>query len=339
MALAEQALGTPRVAGGPLGAGLDGAEGARPGRLRSLGAGATEPFGGGGEPALHLAQLLLELAGALAGGGAAAVDVEGQRPELGAEALQPRLQLGDAIGETGLAHGDPLSVAAQAGEKSPGEGALAVALGEALLGGPAASAHFGQPALDPLLDRSRLAGDLLRRRKPLLAEAKLLRDHLRSQLQLLALDSRAQLGRLGLALQRAQPRARLALDVEGPIEVLPRRLQLQLGTAPALSVLAEPSRLLDQHPPLPGLRVDDRLDPPLTDHRVHLPAHVRVREDFDNVYQAAAGAVQPVGALAGTVEPSLDRDLREIGRRPALGVVDHDLNLGAAAAADPAAAG
>jgi hypothetical protein len=57
-----------------------------------------------------------------------------------------------------------------------------------------------------------------------------------------------QLGGLGLALQRPQARARLALDVERPVEVVLRAIQLELRAAAALAVLAQPGRLLDQHP-------------------------------------------------------------------------------------------
>ena len=67
-----------------------------------------------------------------------------------------------------------------------------------------------------------------------------------------------QLRRFGLALERSQPRARLALDVERAVEVLLRALELQLRAAPALAVLAEPRRLLDQQAPIARLGGDDR---------------------------------------------------------------------------------
>ena len=64
----------------------------------------------------------------------------------------------------------------------------------------------------------------------------------------LALQPLVQLGRLGLALERPQPRARLALDVERAVEVVLRALELELRAAPALAVLAEAGRLLDEQP-------------------------------------------------------------------------------------------
>jgi hypothetical protein len=104
-------------------------------------------------------------------------------------------------------------------------------------------------------------------------------------------------------------------------------------------VLAEACRLLDQEAPFARFRVDDRLHPSLADHRVHLAAEVGVGEDLDHVGEAGAGTVQPVAAVAGAVEPTLDGDFRELGRRPPVGVVDHHLDLGLAALAGVFAAG
>ena len=175
---------------------------------------------------------------------------------------------------------------------------------------------------------------LLRRLRAVLAEAQFLGDQAAAQPELLALDPRAQLGRLRLALQRPQPRPRLALEVERPVEVVARGAQLQLRPAAAFAVLAETGRLLDQQPALARLGVDDRLDPALADHRVHLAPQVGVGEHLDHVDEPAAGAVEPVDAVAGAVERALHGDLRELGRGPSLGVVDHDLDLGGAAPAD-----
>ena len=107
----------------------------------------------------------------------------------------------------------------------------------------------------------------------------------------------------GLALERAQPRASLALDVERAVEVLLRALELELRAAAALAVLAEPGGLLDQQAPLARLGGDDRLDAALGDDRVRLLAETGVREHLDHVAEAAARAVQPVAALAVAIQP------------------------------------
>ncbi len=76
---------------------------------------------------------------------------------------------------------------------------------------------------------------------------------LEARLQHLVLQALVQLRRLGLALERAQPCARLTLHVERAVEVLLRALQLQLRAATALAVLAKTRRLLDQEAPVAGL--------------------------------------------------------------------------------------
>ena len=164
----------------------------------------------------------------------------------------------------------------------------------------------------------RLLGGTLGRFRPVLAEAQFLGDQTAAQLQLLALDPGAELGRLGLSLQRPQPRPRLALEVEGAVEVVARGTQLQLGAAAALAVLAEARRLLDQQPSLARFGVDDRLDPALADHRVHLAAEVGVGEDLDDVDETAAGAVEPVDARRRSGRASAGSRSRRARSRPVL---------------------
>ncbi len=95
-----------------------------------------------------------------------------------------------------------------------------------------------------------------------------------------------------------QAAAGLALDVERAVEVVLRALEPKLRAAAALAVLREAGGLLDQDAAVARLRVHDLLDAALADDRVHLAAEVHVGEHVDDVRQAAAGAVQPVLALA-----------------------------------------
>ena len=150
-----------------------------------------------------------------------------------------------------------------------------------------------------------------------------------ADLERLALEARVQLGGLGLALERAQPRARLALDVERTVEIVLRTGELQLRAAPALAVLAEPGRLLDQQAPITRLRGDDRFDAALRDDRVHLLAEPRVGQQLDHVDQPAARAREPVLPLPRAVESPVDRDLRRAERQRSLAVVEYQLDLGA----------
>ena len=155
----------------------------------------------------------------------------------------------------------------------------------------------------------------------------------------LALEPLVQLGRLGLALERPQPGARLALDVERAVEVVLRPGQLELRAAAPLAVLAEPGRLLDQHPPVARLGGHDRLHAALRDDRVHLLAQPGVRQQLEHVGQAAAGAVDAVLALPRAVEPAHDRDLARGQVDGAAGVVEHHLDLRLGARLDAVRAG
>src|SRR4051794_6958004 len=117
-----------------------------------------------------------------------------------------------------------------------------------------------------------------------------------------------------------------------------RSAQAKLGAVAAAAVLAEPGGLLDQQPPALRLRVDDLLDAALADHRVHLAAEVGVGKRLGDVGQPAAGAVQPIAAVAGAIETALHGDLGELAGARTVGV-DHDLHLSEATRALALAAG
>ena len=92
--------------------------------------------------------------------------------------------------------------------------------------------------------------------------------------------------------------------------------------------LAEPGRVLDQHPPLLGLARQDLLDLALADHRAVRTAEPDVREQLDEVGPAHACAVDQVLALAAPVQPPRDGDLGELepGEAAVL-VVEEQLDL------------
>jgi hypothetical protein len=170
------------------------------------------------------------------------------------------------------------------------------------------------------------------------ARARGVARELPARLDGLALEALVQLGGLGLALERAQPRARLALDVERAVEVVLRALELELRAAPALAVLAQPGGLLDEQPAVLGLGRDDRLDAALGDDGVHLLAQARVGEDLEHVDHPALRAVEAVLALAVAVQAREDRDLADRQVDGAVAVVEHELDLGRRARLHAAAA-
>ena len=117
------------------------------------------------------------------------------------------------------------------------------------------------------------------------------------------------------------------------------RSSLSWAPAAALAVLAEAGRLLDQQAAVLGLGGDDRLHAALGDDRVRLLAQAGVRERLEDVDQPAPRAVDAVLAVAGAVQAAHDRELGELDRQRAVGVVDDHLDLGGGAgllAAGPA---
>ena len=197
------------------------------------------------------------------------------------------------------------------GEPSPLRRPLTIAVSQALLDLGAPLGDLGQLGLDLLARLARLGGRGLSAGELGGVSVKLASEQAAAQLGGLALEARVDVRGLRLALQRAEAAARLAFDVEGPVEVVLRPLQLELRAAAALAVLAEPGCLLDQQAALPGPGVDDLLHAALADHGVHLVAEVRVRKHLDHVDEPAPSSVQPILAVAVSVQSAPDRNLRK----------------------------
>ena len=90
------------------------------------------------------------------------------------------------------------------------------ALGEGMLGRRSARHHGPQARLDLLASGSRRSYSFLSLRKLLAACSDRLASKLIAGLQHLVLQALVQLGRLGLALERAQASTRLALHILAP---------------------------------------------------------------------------------------------------------------------------
>jgi hypothetical protein len=217
--------------------------------------------------------------------------------------------LGQALGV--VAHALEATVHAvgrrAAAVQAPGERlALLRAPGERLLGLLAPPGDRVEPSLRLVAGGARVG----RRRRGCLQPGPPLAHRLARQLppglRGLALQPRVQLGRVGLALERPQARARLALDVQRAIEIGLRALELELGTTAALAVLAQPRRLLDEQPAVARLGGDDRLHAALGHHGVHLLAQPGVGQDLEDVDEPAVGAVEAVLAFAVAVQAAQD---------------------------------
>ena len=116
-------------------------------------------------------------------------------------------------------------------------------------------------------------------------------------------------GARGLPLQGGAGPVDLADDVGEAQEVRARLLHLQLGLPFPDLVLRDAGRLLDQAPPVLGLRREDQLDLLLLDDRIGTDAETRPEKEVLDVAQPALPSVQDVVALAVAGDAAGDRHL------------------------------
>ena len=207
-----------------------------------------------------------------------------QRLERAGRALDPLAQRFGARGHRLHAQGDPVHRGA-GGEGPGGEPlAFATALGEAPLRLLAGVCDIHQALVDAVAPLAGGGGGALGAGELCSRRAQVVAQQHRARFERLPFEPCVQLGRLGLPLQRPQPGARFALDVQSPVEIVLRAVQLQLGAVAPLAVLREARSLLDQGGAIPGLGVDDRLHAALADDRVHLLPEPRVGEDLEHVH-------------------------------------------------------
>src|SRR2546430_2730456 len=117
---------------------------------------------------------------------------------------------------------------------------------ERLLGGFATSGDIAKLAFDLFAAPPGSPGVALGGRQLFALSSQRVPDQLPAGLERLALEPGVELRGFGLALERPQAAARLALDIERAVEVVLGPHQLQLRAAAALAVLAEAGGLLDQ---------------------------------------------------------------------------------------------
>src|SRR5690606_22784624 len=144
------------------------------------------------------------------------------------------------------------------------------------------------------------------------------------------LDERGLACRLGLTSERPELAADLADEVAHPGEVALHRLELAERLFLALAVLQDTGGLLDEATPLLRRRAQHRVELPLADDDVHLPADAAVGEQLLDVEEPAWGAVDRILAAAGAEHGAADRHLGVVDRQGTVGVVDRQGDLGAA---------
>ena len=96
----------------------------------------------------------------------------------------------------------------------------------------------------------------------------------------------------------------------------------------ALLVLEDAGGLLDERAAVLGARVQDLVEAALADDRVRVAAEARVVQQVLDVHQPRRRVVDEVLALAVAVHAARDGDLGELERQRAVGVVEHEVDLG-----------
>ena len=131
-------------------------------------------------------------------------------------------------------------------------------------------------------------------------------------------------GRVGLTLEGLQLAPHLAQEVLQAQQARLGRFEATLGLLLAAPVLQDSGGFLDDRPAILGTGVEHRVDLALRHDHVLLTADAGVGQQLLHVEQAAGHAVDRVLAVAGAEERAADRDLGELDRQEARGVVDRE---------------
>ena len=136
-------------------------------------------------------------------------------------------------------------------------------------------------------------------------------------------------GDLGLLPERGELPAQLPREIGQPCEVRLHRVELPHGLLAPAAVLEDSRGLLDEAPPFLGCGVQHLVQLALADDDVHLAAQSGVGEEFLDVEEPAAPAVDGVLGAARPEERAGDRHLGVLDGQGAVGVVDGERHLGA----------
>ncbi len=128
--------------------------------------------------------------------------------------------------------------------------------------------------------------------------------------------------------QSAGLRAKLRQDVVDPGEVGLGLDQLFLGLASTPLVATHTGDLLEQRAPFLGSQGESLVDHALADEQERVVGEVGGIEQVDEVAQADALLVEQVLVLAAAVEPPAELEDLELDRQEAVGVVEHEGDVG-----------
>ena len=135
-------------------------------------------------------------------------------------------------------------------------------------------------------------------------------------------------GLLRLALERAELTAHLSRHIAHTGECGVHGGQLAFAFRLALLVLEHASGLLDERAAVLRLGLQDGVQAALADDRMRAGAQTGIVQDVEHVHAARNAAVDEILAFAASIHAARDGNLVEVDRQLAVGVVEHQLNLG-----------
>ena len=132
----------------------------------------------------------------------------------------------------------------------------------------------------------------------------------------------------GLGPHAAQAAFHLVDDVRQAQQVLFHPLQPPQGLELLELEAADAGGLFEDHAAVLGRRLQEHVDLALLDHAIGLRAQARARQQIADVAQPAGIVIDQILALAATIDPPRDLDLRRIDGQKAAGVVQRERDLG-----------
>ena len=131
-----------------------------------------------------------------------------------------------------------------------------------------------------------------------------------------------------LALERLELAVNLSRDIVHALQLDVHVLELAAAALLALLVLEDAGGFLDEEPAVFGAGAQHVLQRALADDGVRVASQARVVEDVEHVHQTRRRTVDEVLAFAAAVHAARDDDLVEIKGKRAVGIVEHEVDLG-----------
>ena len=139
--------------------------------------------------------------------------------------------------------------------------------------------------------------------------------------------------------QGRQPRLDLANDIVETSQITLGEIQPLLSFIALHLKLADARRILKECPALLGAQTERLVYQTLTDDRIGIMPNTSLSQEQEDILQAYPLPVHEIFAVARAEAPAGDRDFTELGRKPAVAVVENQSDFGHLGGGSPLAAG